>query len=118
MSDHPDIRDLLLAADVLVTDDASLRFDVAVTGKPVLYDTYDLDHHRGDLRHFHLDLEQMVPGPPLGTADEVLDALGDIQAVTDPHRERYERFRERFCSRKHGQSTQRVLALVLREPTG
>ncbi|MGY1686090.1 CDP-glycerol glycerophosphotransferase family protein [Geodermatophilus sp. SYSU D00804] len=116
VSDHPDIRDLLLAADVLVTDYASLQFDFAVTGKPILYYTYDLDHYRGDLRHFYLDLEELAPGPLLGTVDEVLDALGDLDALAERHRERYDRFRERFCSREDGHATERVLDLVFPAP--
>ena len=116
VSDHPDLRDLLLAADVLVTDYASLQFDFAVTGKPILYFTYDLDHYRGDLRHFYLDFEELAPGPLLGTLDEVLDALTDVTAATDGYQERYERFRKRFCDREDGHSTARVLDLVVPEP--
>jgi CDP-glycerol glycerophosphotransferase len=116
VSDHPDIRDLVLAADVLVTDYASVQFDFAITGKPILYFTYDLDHYRGDLRHFYFDFEEIAPGPLLGTLDEVLDALGDIARVAEDRRERYDRFRQRFCSREDGHATDRVLALVLPEP--
>jgi CDP-glycerol glycerophosphotransferase len=116
LSDYPDIRDLHLAADVLVTDYASAQFDFAVTGKPILYFVYDLDHYRGDLRDFYVDLEEVAPGPLLATVDDVLDALGDIDRVTDGYRERYDRFRQRFCSREDGHATERVLALVLPEP--
>src|SRR6185312_833190 len=42
VSDVPDIRDLYLAADVLVTDYSSAMFDFAVTGKPMVFYTYDL----------------------------------------------------------------------------
>ena len=34
VSAHPDISELFLAADVLVTDYSSVMFDFAVTGKP------------------------------------------------------------------------------------
>jgi CDP-glycerol glycerophosphotransferase len=113
VSDYPDIRDLVLAADVLVTDYASVQFDFAVTGKPILYFTYDLEHYRDDLRQFYFDLAEIAPGPLLGTLDEVLDALGDLDRVAADHRDRYDRFRERFCSREDGSATDRVLALVL-----
>ncbi len=116
VSDYPDIRDRLLVADVLVTDDASLQFDFAVTGTPILYVTYDLDHYRGDLRHCYFDLEQIAPGPLLGTEDEVLTALGDPAGATDGHRDRYDRFRRRFCSREDGRATERVLALLVDGP--
>jgi CDP-glycerol glycerophosphotransferase len=116
VSDYPDIRDLNLAADVLVTDYASVQFDFAVTGRPILYYTYDLDHYRGDLRQFYFDLEEIAPGPLLSTTEEVLDALADIDRAVDGYRERYDRFRERFCSREDGHATARVLDLVLPGP--
>jgi CDP-glycerol glycerophosphotransferase len=116
VSDYPDIRDLYLAADVLVTDYASVQFDFAITGKPILYYVYDLDHYRGDLRHFYFDVEEIAPGPLLTTVDEVLDTLGDLDKMADAHRERYDRFQERFCSREDGHATERVLALLLPGP--
>jgi CDP-glycerol glycerophosphotransferase len=113
VSEYPDINHLHLAADVLVTDYASTQFDFALTGKPIVYFTYDLDHYRGDLRHFYFDFEEIAPGPLLGTLEEVLDALGDLDGVSARHRERYERFRERFCRRDDGHATERVLDLVV-----
>src|SRR3954447_5129478 len=44
VSAYEDIRDLYLAADVLITDYSSAMFDFAITGKPLLFFTYDLEH--------------------------------------------------------------------------
>jgi CDP-glycerol glycerophosphotransferase len=113
VSDQPDIRELFLAADLLVVDYASAMFDFAITGKPILHYVYDLEHYRDDLRQFYFDLAEIAPGPLLRTQDELLDALTDVEAATAGSRERYARFRERFCSREDGHATQRVLDLVL-----
>src|SRR5207253_3081410 len=75
VSAHPDIRELYLAADVLVTDYSSAMFDFAVTGRPILLFTYDLADYRDRLRGFYFDLEEIAPGPLLGTSDEVLTGL-------------------------------------------
>jgi CDP-glycerol glycerophosphotransferase len=93
-----------------------LQFDFAVTGKPILYFVHDLDHYRGDLRNFYFDFEAIAPGPLLTTVDEVLDAIRDVDRVAADHRDRYDRFRQRFCSREDGHSAARVLDLVLPEP--
>jgi CDP-glycerol glycerophosphotransferase len=113
VSDYPDIRDLILAADVLVNDYASVQFDFAVTGKPILYYVYDLEHYRGDLRQFYFDFEEIAPGPLLRTVGDVLATLWDLESVQARYRERYARFQERFCSREDGHATARVLDLVL-----
>ena len=41
-----DGRDLLLAADVLVTDYSSVLVDFALTGRPMVFFTPDLEHYR------------------------------------------------------------------------
>jgi CDP-glycerol glycerophosphotransferase len=113
VSDQPDIRELFLAADVLVADYASLLFDFAITGKPILHYVYDLEHYHDDLRRFYFDLVEIAPGPLLRTEDELLDALSDVEAATAGTLDRYARFRERFCSHEDGHATERVLDLVV-----
>ncbi|MGY1604341.1 CDP-glycerol glycerophosphotransferase family protein [Geodermatophilus sp. SYSU D00815] len=106
---HPDISELYLAADVLVTDYSSAMFDFAVTGKPILLFTYDLADFRDRVRGFYFDLEQIAPGPLLATSDDVLAALGDLDAVAAAHDERATRFRQTFCCRDDGHAADRVL---------
>ena len=45
---YPDIADLYLAADVLVTDYSSAMFDYAVTGRPIVFFAYDLAEYRDE----------------------------------------------------------------------
>ncbi|WP_245886409.1 CDP-glycerol glycerophosphotransferase family protein [Kineococcus xinjiangensis] len=111
VSSYPDIADLYLAADVLVTDYSSAMFDFAVTAKPIVYFTYDLAHYRDELRGFYFDLEEIAPGPLCSTGEEVYDALADLDAVSRRYAQRYARFREMFCHLEDGCSTQRVLEL-------
>ena len=113
---HPDIRDLYLAADLMVTDYSSTMFDFAITGKPMLFFTYDLDYFRDELRGFYFDLAEVAPGPLLRTSDELVAAIGDIDAVSAQHAERYARFRETFCCLEDGRAGERVLDLIL--PSG
>ncbi len=56
VSAHPDIAELYLAADAMVTDYSSTLFDFAVTGKPLVLFAYDLEHYRDDVRGFYFDL--------------------------------------------------------------
>ncbi|NEK60647.1 CDP-glycerol glycerophosphotransferase family protein [Geodermatophilus sabuli] len=109
---HPDIGDLYLAADAMVTDYSSTMFDFAVTGKPMLFFTYDLAYFRDDLRGFYFDLEEVAPGPLVSTSKELVEAIADLDAVTAEHAERYARFRETFSSLEDGHATERVLDLL------
>jgi CDP-glycerol glycerophosphotransferase len=113
---YPDIRDLYLAADLLVTDYSSTMFDFAITGKPILYFTYDLDYFRDELRGFYFDLAEAAPTPLLRTSKELVEAIADVDAIAAVHAARYARFQDTFTHLEDGAATQRVLDLVF--PSG
>jgi CDP-glycerol glycerophosphotransferase len=113
VSAHPDNRELFLAADVLVTDYSSVMFDFAVTRKPMLFLTYDLDSYRDEARGFYFDFEKEAPGPLLADTAGVIDALGDIDAATRAFAAAYQDFHRRFCGLEDGHASHRVLEAVL-----
>ena len=112
-SDHPDIRDLYLASDVLVTDYSSVMFDYAVTGKPMLFFTYDIEDYRDHLRGFYFDLTVAAPGPLLRTTAELAEALGDLDRVVTEYRSVYAEFRATYCPWDDGRASARVLDRLL-----
>lgn len=106
---YPDITDLLLITDVLVTDYSSVMFDFAGTGRPILLYTYDLESYRDDLRGFYFDLEAEAPGPLLATTAGVIAALRDLPAVQAACQPAYERFAATYCPLDDGNASARVL---------
>lgn len=110
---HPDISELYLAADVMITDYSSTMFDFAVTGKPMIFFTYDLADYRDRLRGLYFDFPSIAPGPLLETSAEVVDALTDLPSLVDSHAEAYHRFRTRFCHLEDGHATDRVIERFL-----
>lgn len=109
---YPDISELLLAADALITDYSSVMFDFTATGKPIYFFTPDIDHYRGELRGFYFDLAAHAPGPVVATQDELHAALADPDAP-ERYRDRYRRWRERFNTRDDGHAAERVVARIL-----
>jgi CDP-glycerol glycerophosphotransferase len=105
---YPDVCELLLVADVLITDYSSMMCDFAATGKPMVFYTYDLEEYRDNLRGFNLDLEAEAPGPLLATSAEVIQAVADLDAVTARHRARYEAFAAKFCALDDGKAGARA----------
>jgi CDP-glycerol glycerophosphotransferase len=105
---YPDITELYLVSDVLVTDYSSAMFDYAVTGRPILFFTYDLAEYRDSLRGFYFDFEADAPGPLLADSAEVIEAIRDVDAVAAAHRHAYQRFAARFCSLDDGKAGVRV----------
>ncbi|MFF2331138.1 MULTISPECIES: CDP-glycerol glycerophosphotransferase family protein [unclassified Streptomyces] len=118
VSAHPDTAELLLIADVLLTDYAGLMFDYAHTGRPMLFHTYDLEHYRDTVRGFCLDFETRAPGPLLVGTDEIAGILrvpGALTASAARHAEAYESFRRDFCDLDDGRAAARVADLLLAE---
>jgi len=110
---YPDIQDLYLIADVLVTDYSSVMFDYAITGRPILFFTYDLEHYRDALRGFYFDFEATAPGPLLHTSEELVGALRDLAPVVDRYAPAYAAFREAFCDLDDGSASVRVVDRML-----
>ncbi|WP_328911391.1 CDP-glycerol glycerophosphotransferase family protein [Streptomyces sp. NBC_00234] len=113
VSAYPDTSELLLIADVLVTDYAGLVFDYAHTGRPMLFHTYDLEHYRDTVRGFCLDFETRAPGPLLVTTDEVAQALRTTDGLAARHADAYESFRRDYCDLDDGGAAGRVADRLL-----
>ena len=112
---HEDVRELYLAADVLITDYSSVMFDFAITGRPLLFYTYDLVHYRDELRGFYFDFEAEAPGPLCMDMDELLSALADRDAVARSYADRYAAFQRRYCYLDDGRAAARVVDRVFPE---
>ncbi|WP_052440967.1 bifunctional glycosyltransferase/CDP-glycerol:glycerophosphate glycerophosphotransferase [Streptacidiphilus anmyonensis] len=110
---YPDIQDLYLVSDVLVTDYSSAMFDFAVTGRPMLFFTYDLELYRDTLRGFYIDFEATAPGPLLPTCDDLITALLDLAPAVEPYRGAYEVFRKTYCDLDDGAASRRVVDRML-----
>jgi CDP-glycerol glycerophosphotransferase len=109
VSAFPDGTEIMLAADVLITDYSSMMFDFANTGRPILFYTYDLDAYRDEIRGFYFDLVDEAPGPLLRTAGELTDALADLDAVRSEYARRYAAFVAKYCELDDGHASARVV---------
>jgi CDP-ribitol ribitolphosphotransferase len=73
-SDHPDINELMLASDVLITDYSSAIFEFALLERPMIFFAPDHEAYEAE-RGFYFDYRTGVPGPVLSSTDEVARAL-------------------------------------------
>ncbi len=106
---YPDIADLYLAADVLVTDYSSVMFDFVLTDRPIVLLTPDLERYREVERGFYFDLEEHAPGPLTRSTAGVVEAL----SRPDADGPRRARFRARFCPHEEGRSAAQAVDRLL-----
>ncbi|WP_375491727.1 CDP-glycerol glycerophosphotransferase family protein [uncultured Jatrophihabitans sp.] len=112
VSRHPDIQELYLAADVLVTDYSSVFFDYATLRRPIVFYAYDLAAYRDVLRGFYLDYDTELPGPIVTTQDDLADTLNHLDEVDAPFQARRDEFLDRFAPRDDGHATERVVDAI------
>lgn len=114
VSGYPDIQELLLITDILITDYSSVMFDFANTGKPMLFYTYDLDNYRDNIRGFYFDFEKEAPGPLVFNTKEIVENILNIDSVINSYKEKYSSFYNRFCSLEDGKAAKRVVEHVFK----
>ncbi len=81
---YPDVNELMLIADILVSDYSSVIYEFALLGRPILFlapdeDAYDIE------RGFYFDFRRDAPGPifedTAGLAAAIRDGAWDLERV-------------------------------------
>ncbi|MFJ8257630.1 CDP-glycerol glycerophosphotransferase family protein [Peribacillus asahii] len=115
VSKYPDIQELYLISDILMTDYSSVMFDFANTNRPILYYTYDLDDYRDNLRGFYIDFEDEAPGPLMKTTEDIIDAVLHLDEVNKKYETKYRAFRSKYCGLEDGKASERAVDLVFKD---
>ena len=110
---YPDVSDLLLVTDVLVTDYSSVMFDWVSTGRPVVFFVPDLPRYRGELRGFYTDLLSEAPGPVVETTDDLLVAVVHAEEHRDEHADGLRNWQKRFTAHDDGNAGRRVVQRMI-----
>ena len=108
------IEDLLMTADVCITDYSSLIFEYALMDKPMIFYAPDLDEYF-DQRGFYVDYESWVPGPVCRDQSRLTEELlrlklsSSDREAADPFAGKRHAFREENMSACDGHATERIL---------
>ncbi len=112
VSDLLDIEELMIAADVCITDYSSLIYEYSLLDKPLIFYAYDKERFC-DWRGFYYDYDEMTPGPVCYTMEELIDVLTMPDYGYDP--KEMKAFREKFMDSCDGHATERIEKLVFGE---
>ncbi len=111
VTSHPDINDLILASDAAVLDYSSLRFDYALTDKPMVFLVPDLakyDAVRGGVIPFG----PTAPGPQVTTTREVVALVRDLDGLARRTAAERETFRRAYTDLDDGHASARLVDAV------
>ncbi len=107
-SNYPDISELYLTADMLITDYSSVMFDYAITGKPMAFYMYDLSNYRDTLRGFYFDLSEL-PGPMTQDYAQMLQYAKQPESFQTKYADKYRQFQEKFNYLDDGKAAERTV---------
>ena len=104
VSDHPDIHELMLVSDVLLTDYSSAIFEFSLLGRPIVFYIPDLDRYEGE-RGFYIRVPEDLPGPVFETTADLAAYLraGNLDV------ERVSRFRDESFEVADGHASERFV---------
>jgi len=108
VSDHPDINELMLVSDLLVTDYSSAMYEFALLERPIAFFTPDHDAYVRE-RGFYLNFPVDLPGPVFERTDDLAAYLRAGAFDLD----RVRRFREASFDVADGSSTRRLVDEVI-----
>lgn len=91
MSSYPQLEDLMIVSDMLVSDYSSIFFDYSIMSKPMLAFCYDYDRYESE-RGMYFDIREWLPSPD--NEDDLLEIIktGDLKeqvAKTEDFRKKY-----------------------------
>ena len=109
VSSHPDMNELMLASDVLVTDYSSAMYEFALLGRPMAFFAPDHEAYEAE-RGFYFDYATGLPGPIFTTTAELGAWLRAGTFDTD----RVRRFAAESFDVADGRATERFVDEVVR----
>jgi CDP-glycerol glycerophosphotransferase (TagB/SpsB family) len=106
---YPEINDLVLASDAAVLDYSSLRFDYALTGRPMVFLVPDLEEYDAGSRSFLFPFAPTAPGPFVRDTAGVVAALRDLPALRREHADAIAAVNAEFNPWADGHAAERVV---------
>ena len=103
---YPVLDDLMIAADILISDYSSVFFDFSITGKPMLHFAYDYEEY-SQKRGMYFDIRSYLSGAQ--NEEEMIELLLNIDTVKEIKKSKH--FRDMYVN-YYGHGTELVLNCI------
>ena len=93
LSQYPNLNDLMLISDMLISDYSSIFFDYSILARPMLCFAYDYDQYSSK-RGLYFDIRKELSQENYDTEDKLLNAIlnlniADLESISNSFREKY-----------------------------
>lgn len=112
---YPEINDLYIISDMLITDYSSVFFDYGILKRPIIFYMYDLEYYAEDLRGFYLTTDDL-PGPIVKTEGELQKCISEVSEWfnSEEYKDKCEKFKKTFTYLDDGHATERVVKKIFK----
>lgn len=111
VSTYPEINDLILASDTLITDYSSIMFDYINIGRPILFFTGDAVEYEQSTRGTYVAAEKLSIGKTVADHKSLVEALSHL-GQADSCRNDISTGEHNFVANDDGEASRRVVAAV------
>lgn len=82
MSDYPAVNDLLIAADILITDYSAIAFDYSILCRPIFCYAYDYDRYLME-RGTYFSIDKVYPNRSCRTEESLLQQIKEMDYIKE-----------------------------------
>ncbi|WP_148630585.1 CDP-glycerol glycerophosphotransferase family protein [Bacillus sp. E214] len=107
-----DINELLVVADILITDYSSISYEFSLLKKPMIFFAYDLVEYTKD-RGLWEQYEKMVPGPVVNNTEAIIDLIKENSFDMDM----IEEYANKWNKYSKGHSSENLISYLFDEKT-
>ena len=111
MSDYPHLNDLMLVADILISDYSSIFFDFSVMGRPMLCFAYDYEEYFQQ-RGLYFDIREELACRGICNEDQLLLTITHLDYKESSQKSCH--FRDKYVT-AYGYATQKSLDIIATE---
>ena len=109
VTQYPDVRELVLFSDILITDYSSICMDFSLLSKKTVFFAYDLEEYTAE-RDFYFDYKTYVPGE---VAENLIDLAEKVKG--EFNEEKNNRFRSFNFGYTDAESSKRVVESIIKK---
>lgn len=92
-SNYPNVNELMIASDLLITDYSAIAFDYSILCKPILCYAYDYDTYLAE-RGTYFEMDEKYPNKSCRTEDELISKIKNLDYSSEL--EKTTSFRDQF----------------------
>lgn len=104
--EYPDMKPLLLVADVLISDYSDIVIAYSVLRKTMVFYAYDYDEY-SKRRGFYIDYKKEVPGPIVYTENDLYEVIENGEIYDEKYKEKCDKFNKKFNFLNDGKVSER-----------